>query len=239
MASARLTSLTTFLRARLSHKGYLGLHLTLGTLLMVVAAWVFSGIADAVSGAEMITIIDVDIANWLHSHANPSLTKFMLAITYMHSVAGIIVLSFFFAIVIIWKKEWYWLSALTVTVGGGMLINLFVKHAFHRKRPSFDDPLLLLTTYSFPSGHTAGATLFYGALTTYLFYHIHSWRWRDPIVAIAVLMVLAVGVSRLYLGVHYLSDVLAAIAESTAWLAFSLTTISTLRRRKETLSLKE
>ena len=217
----------------------MGLHLTLGALLMVVAGWVFGGIADAVAGADTITLIDVDIAHWLHAHANPSLTKFMLVITYMHGVVGIIVLSLLVGIVFIWKKEWYWLLALAVSVGGGMLINVLVKHAFHRTRPSFDDPLLLLTTYSFPSGHTAGATLFYGALTTYLFYHIHSWHWRAAIVASAVLMVFAVGVSRMYLGVHYLSDVLGAIAESIAWLALSLTTVSALRRRKEALSLKE
>ena len=239
MVSVRLASLTAFLRARLSPEGYLGWHLTLGALLMLVAGWVFGGIADAVAGADTITLIDVDIAHWLHAHANPTLTKFMLLITHMHGVPGIVVMSLLTGIVFVWKKEWYWLLALAVSVGGGMIINVLVKHAFQRARPSFDDPLLLLTTYSFPSGHTAGATLFYGALATYLFYRIRSWRWRMPIVAIAILMVLAVGVSRMYLGVHYLSDVLGAIAESTAWLALSLTTVSALRRRKEALSLKE
>ena len=239
MVSARLASLTAFLRARLSPEGYLGRHLTLGALLMVVAGWVFGGIADAVAAADTITLIDVDIAQWLHTHANPAVTEFMLLITHMHSVPGIIVLSVLTGLVFVWKMEWYWLLALAVSVGGGMIINVLVKHAFHRARPRFDDPLLLLTTYSFPSGHTAGATLFYGALTTYMFYRIHSWHWRTPIVAIAVLMVLTVGVSRMYLGVHYLSDVLGAIAESIAWLALSLTTVSALRRRKEALSLKE
>lgn len=239
MVSARLALLTAFFRARLSPEGYLGLHLTLGALLMVVAGWVFGGIADAVAGADTITLIDVDIAQWLHTHANPALTKFMLLITHMHGVPGIVVMSLLTGLVFVWKKEWYWLLALAVSVGGGMIINVLVKHAFQRARPSFDDPLLLLTTYSFPSGHTAGATLFYGALATYLFYRIRSWRWRMPIVAIAILMVLAVGVSRMYLGVHYLSDVLGAIAESIAWLALSLTTVSALRRRKEALSLKE
>ena len=239
MVFARLAPLFAFLRARLSPEGYLGLHLTLGALLMVTAGWVFGGIAVAVAAADTITLIDLDIAHWLHTHANPAVTEFMLLITHMHSVPGITALSVLTGLVFVWKKEWYWLLALAVSVGGGMTINVLVKHAFHRARPSFDDPLLLLTTYSFPSGHTAGATLFYGALTTYLFSRIHSWHWRQPIIAIAVLMVLTVGVSRMYLGVHYLSDVLGAIAESTAWLALSLTTVSALRRRKEALSLKE
>ena len=239
MASDRLAPLTAFLRARLSPEGYLGLHLTLGALVMIAAGWLFGGIAEAVAGSNTISLIDGDIARWLHANANPPLTKFMLLITHVHGVLGIIVLSLLTGVVFIWKKEWYWLLGLAVSVAGGMIINVLVKHAFHRARPSFDDPLLMLTTYSFPSGHTAGSTLFYGVVTTYLFYRIRSWRWRMPIAFIAVLMVTAVGISRMYLGVHYLSDVLGAIAESTAWLALSLTTISALRRRNEALSLNE
>lgn len=239
MNSDRPAFLTAFLRARLSPEGYLGLHLTIGALLMVAAGWLFGGIAAAVAGGDTITIIDVDLAHWLHVHATPPWTKFMLFITHAHGVLGITVLSVLLGLVFIWKKEWYWLLAVAVSVGGGMIINVLVKHAFHRARPSFDDPLLMLTTYSFPSGHTAGSTLFYGVLTTYLFYHIRSWRWRVPAVVIAVLMVIAVGISRMYLGVHYLSDVLGAVAEGIAWLALSLTTISALRRRKESLILRE
>lgn len=239
MASPPLTSLNNFFRARLSPEGYLGLHLTLGALLMAAAAWLFGLIARAVFAADTITIIDVEIARWLHAHANSTLTACLFFLTNLHGVLGITIMSVIVGIFFMWKKEWYWLLALAVSVGGGMLINVLVKYAFHRARPSFDDPLLTLTTYSFPSGHTAGTTLFYGVLTTYLFFHVHDWRWRIVILVTAAMMVLAVGLSRMYLGVHYLSDVLGAIAESIAWLALSLTTISTLRRRKESLSLKQ
>ena len=237
MASDRLASLTAFLRARFSPEGYLGLHLTVGALLLMAAGWVFGSIAENVATADTITVVDLKIAYWFHAHANPLLTEFMLFITKLHSVLGITILSVLTGLVFIWKKEWYWLLGLAVSVAGGMLVNVLVKYAFHRARPSFDDPLLTLTTYSFPSGHTAGSMLFYGVLTAYLVCHIRSWPWRTPVVVFAVLMVMVVGISRMYLGVHYLSDVLAAVAESIAWLALSLTTISILRRRKEARSL--
>jgi membrane-associated phospholipid phosphatase len=239
MGSDRLASLTAFLRARFSPEGYLGLHLTVGALLLVVAGWLFGIIAEDVASADTITVLDLNVAHWFHAHANPALTEFTLFITDIHGVLGITVLSVLTELVFIWKREWYWLLALAVSVAGGMLINVLVKYAFHRARPSFDDPLLTLTTYSFPSGHTAGSMLFYGVLTAYLVCHIRSWRWRIPVVVIAVLIVIAVGTSRIYLGAHYLSDVLAAVAESIAWLALSLTTVSTLRRRKEARSLNE
>jgi len=117
-------------------------------------------------------------------------------------------------------------------VPGGMLLNVALKHAFRRIRPSFDDPLLSLVTYSFPSGHTAAATVFYGLLACYLVRRTQAWRVRVLIVAGAVAMVMLVALSRMYLGVHYLSDVLAAAAEGAAWLAICVTAVSTLHRRR-------
>ena len=109
MAWDRLAPLTAFLRARLSPEGYLGLHLTLGALVMIAAGWLFGGIAEAVAGSNTISLIDGDIARWLHANANPPLTKFMLLITHVHGVLGIIVLSLLTGVVFLWKKEWYWL----------------------------------------------------------------------------------------------------------------------------------
>jgi undecaprenyl-diphosphatase len=113
-----------------------------------------------------------------------------------------------------------------------MLLNVALKHVFQRARPSFDDPLLSLLTYSFPSGHTAAATVFYGLLACYLVRRAHAWRARVLIVLAAVAMVVLVALSRMYLGAHYLSDVLAAAAEGAAWLAICITAVSTLQRRR-------
>ncbi|WP_198026916.1 phosphatase PAP2 family protein [Polaromonas glacialis] len=116
-----------------------------------------------------------------------------------------------------------WLIGIGLTVPLGMLLNVLMKYAFHRARPSFDDPLLALTTYSFPSGHVAGATLFYGVMAAVVISRTAAWRWRVMAVLAAITMVALVALTRMYLGVHYLSDVLAAFAEGVAWLTLCLT----------------
>ena len=226
-----MLALTRFLRARLSPEGYLGLHLTLGALLLVAASAIFGAIAEDVATAAAITLLDVRIAQWLHVHATPVVTSFMRIVSTMNGIAGITVLSTVLACYLWRMRAWYWLLSLLIAVAGGMLLNVAMKYAFHRARPSFDDPLLTLTTYSFPSGHTAGSTVFYGVLSCYLFSRYHTWPARCLIAALATMMVALVGSSRMYLGVHYFSDVAGAIVEGTAWLALSITAVSTLRRR--------
>lgn len=233
MRSNSLALITAFLRARLSPESYTGLHLTVGALLLIMAGWLFGIIAEDIATADSITVVDMKVARWFHAYANPGLTRLMLFFTNLHGVLGITIFSLLTGLVFLCKKKYYWLLALAVSVGGGMLVNVLVKYAFHRERPRFDDQLLTLSTYSFPSGHTAGTMLFYGILTAYLMCHIHSWSWRITIILVAVLMVITVGISRIYLGVHYLSDVLGAIAESSAWLALTLTTIYSLSMRRE------
>ena len=199
---------------------------------MVGAGLLFGMLAAEVIKAGEITVVDAQIANWFHAHATTPVTQFMLLVTDVHSTFGILALCLLFAFHLIRAKALDWLLKVVVAVPVGMLLNVALKHAFQRARPSFDDPLLTLTTFSFPSGHAAGATLFYGVLAAYLICKVKPWRWRIFIALLAVGMTALVGLSRIYLGVHYFSDVLAAVAASGVWLAFSLTAITTWRRRR-------
>jgi uncharacterized membrane protein YdjX (TVP38/TMEM64 family) len=129
-------------------------------------------------------------------------------------------------------REWYWLLTLAAALAGGMLVNLILKASYERMRPHFNDPLLVLTSYSFPSGHTAGAVLFYGVLAAFLVSRFYDWRRRTGAVAGAILAVLLVAFSRMYLGAHYLSDVVAAMCASTVWLVLCLSAGHALVRGK-------
>ena len=227
-----LTKISRFVHARFSPEGYAGLHLTIGAVLLIAASAVFGTIAKDVASADAITLMDVEIARWLHAHADATLTRLLLVITNLHSPGGVIAMSIAVGVYFALRKSWYWLLSLVVAVAGGALLNIAMKYAFHRARPIFDDPLLTLATYSFPSGHTAGSTLFYGLLACYLFSRTAQWPQRALIILAAVGMVLLVGLSRMYLGVHYFTDVLGAIAEAAAWLTLTVTAVSTLRRRR-------
>ena len=209
------------------------MHLTVGMVLLLLSGLVFHELAEAVMGQEAITVLDVQVAHWFNAHAAEPFTSLMLGVSAVHSVAGMVVL---FCVLAAWlwrQRATYWLLALAFSVPGGMMLNVVLKHVFQRARPVFEDPLVTLATYSFPSGHTTAATCFYGLLASYLVIARPAWSVRLGTVAVCVAMVLLVAFSRVYLGAHYVSDVLAAMAESVAWLAVCITAISTLRRRRE------
>jgi membrane-associated phospholipid phosphatase len=220
-----------FVAARLSPEGAFGLHLTFGVLLLVLAGGLFAGIAEDVVAADRITVLDLQVAQWFHAHATPAVTRAMLFITNWHDTLGVCVMALLLAAYFYAKRARHWLLAVIVAVPGGMLLNVLLKYSFQRTRPFFTDPLVTLPTYSFPSGHTAGATLFYGVLASYLVVVHRGWGVRAAVAAGACMMVALVGLSRIYLGAHFLSDVLAAMAEGVTWLAICITAISTLRRR--------
>ena len=120
-----------------------------------------------------------------------------------------------------WRRHWPQVARLGV-VPAGMLLNAGLKTVFHRPRPQLGDPLVHLLTLSFPSGHAAGSTVFYGALCALAF---ARWRRRSIRVTVVVLaagMVLLVTFSRVYLGAHYLSDVVAGVALGGICLALAL-----------------
>jgi len=189
---------------------------------LLVAGLIFLAIAWNVTARSALVTLDGRIANWLHSHGTKALTAFFFAVTNLHSPAGITVASVVFGLVLARLRQWYWLLTLAVAVGGGMLVNVVLKYAYERMRPRFDEPLLVLTSFSFPSGHTAGAVLFYGVLAAFLVSRSYDRRRRAAFVAGAIAMVVLVAFSRMYLGLHYLSDVVAAACASTVWLVLCL-----------------
>ena len=227
---ARYAGPIAFVRARLSPDSYLGLQLTLGALVLVGFSWLFGGIAEDVVTGDPLTVVDVLVAQWFHGHAAPGLTRAMLAISQLHSVLAISVAGALTAAVLAWKRHWHWIVVLVLTLPGGMLVNVLMKLAFQRARPSFDHPLLVLTSYSFPSGHVAGATLFYGFLAALLASRYGKWSHKVMALMAAMLLIALVAWSRMYLGVHYLSDVLAAFAEGAAWLTLCVVASRTWSR---------
>lgn len=231
-ARRRTAPLRAFVEARLSAGELFGLRLTFGALVLTAASWVFGGIAKGVVARRPLTVVDAHLAAWLHARVTPDLTAFMLGLSALGSPALVSSLAAFLSLVLLGRRQWYPLLALVLTVPGGMLLNVLLQSAFHRARPQFTDPILTLTSYGFPSGHTMAATVFYGYLAALAVSRFSAWRWRVLAVVVGGVLILLIGFSRLYLGVHYLSDVLAAMAEGLAWLALCLTTVDTLRRAR-------
>jgi undecaprenyl-diphosphatase len=233
--NAATSKLLRFVEARLTPSGEFGLHLTAGAALMMAAVAVFAEVAEDVAENDGVAAFDQHVSTWMHVNAQEPYTSAMWLFTHLHSVAGMCVLVAL-AGVFFWRRVErhgrYWLLALALSVPGGMLLNVVLKHIYQRARPVFEEPMLTLATYSFPSGHTVAATLFWGLVASYAVMSAQRWRVRCALVAGAVLMAVLTGVSRIYLGAHYPSDVLAAMAEGCGWLAVCITACSTLRRRR-------
>jgi undecaprenyl-diphosphatase len=202
-----------------SPEAALGWRLGIGALLLVAAAWVFGAIAEDVVTGDRLTLLDAALAEWLHAHASPPLTRAMLVWTNLHSTIAISAYTAIVALALAIERRWRALVLVIVAAGGGLALNVLMKLAFQRARPAFDDPLLTLSSYSFPSGHVAGSTIFYGLLVIWIVARTRRPLWRALAIVVALLLIAMVAFSRMYLGVHYLSDVGAAFAEGVAWLA--------------------
>jgi membrane-associated phospholipid phosphatase len=218
-------------QARRSRKGFPGLYLTVSLSLLIVATLLFGAIAVATH--DPITIFDAQFSAWLQANRIETLTRFMLLVTSLHSMSGVTVMTLAASGYLWFRRLRIWTVTLVLAVFGGMVLNFLLKNLFLRPRPHFNHPILTLTSYSFPSGHTMMATVFYGTLCALALSKVHRWQWRALAILGAALLILLVGLTRIYLGAHFLTDVLAAIAEGLAWLAFCLITFETIRRRQQ------
>jgi len=199
---------------------------------LLLAGTLFFMLAWDVETRAPLVLLDAQTAAWLHLHATLELVAFLYAVTQVNSTVGLGAMTIIFMIVLWRMKERYWLLSVFIAVPGALALNLLLKYSYERARPSFDDPFVALTSFSFPSGHTAGATAFYGVLAAFLVSRTYDPVKRISIVIGAVLAVVLVAFSRMYLGAHYLSDVLAAAASTAAWLTLTLSVVHQLVKTK-------
>lgn len=233
MRHSLFSRLSGVIAARFSPAEALGLHLTAGLFALLVSVSIFGMLASDVTSGAPITELDMRLAGWFNRHADAAWIPAVMLITHLNHPAGVLAMAALFVWFLRARGAHYWVAAVWLSVPGGMLVNVLLKYTFQRARPHFEQPLVELATYSFPSGHTSGATVFYGILAAYWVMQVAGAGKRMLILLAAALMIALVAYSRVYLGAHYLSDVLAGVAVGCAWLAICITGISTLRRRRQ------
>lgn len=178
---------------------------------IVAAGSVFALLADEVWEKEVFRW-DAPIMLAIHQFRTPWLDTLMLWVSDFGLPRGLIVIT-----ICLWM--WYQhhrKTALTIALsyGGSFLIAPVVKLIFTRQRPAVFEPLRQLTDYSFPSGHTLGAITLYGLLAYLCWQHRH-YIWA----CLSLLPAILIPLSRVYLGVHYPSDILGAMALGVAWIS--------------------
>ena len=192
--------------------------LAAGLAISALVVWGFAELADGVVEGESRRF-DRAALLWIHAHSPGWLDGPMRLVT----VLGYqwVVLPLLAAAVLVFYRKGWKLSAVVLSVStvGGALLTFVLKEVFERARPELFDAGYAAYSYSFPSGHATVAVGFYGALTLILAYRLRGLaRWA--VAGVGVSLVLLIGFSRLYLGVHYPTDVLAGFLAAPLWLIF-------------------
>jgi undecaprenyl-diphosphatase len=194
----------------------------------VLSLFLFAWIAEDVSHDRTVHFDQV-VRMRIHEYASPGLTKAMIAISFIGGDG--LTISAVLAIVVFLYFRWWRASLwLGVTVLGALVLDLSLKYAFHRARPT---PFFaaLPHTYSFPSGHALFSFCFYGVLAGLLMGRIRSRFAQVLIWLVAAMLVAAIGFSRIYLGVHYPSDVIAGYLAASLWVS-TLLVLDHMRARR-------
>jgi membrane-associated phospholipid phosphatase len=191
----------------------------------------FALLGQAYAAGSPTVTVDAWLANALHAHVFPSATAVLVGVTTLGSTAALTLVVAIAAAYLIRLRLGREAALLVVVLVGAQLLTWILKAIFERPRPSFADPVATASWFSFPSGHALGSIAVYGALAYVVGRRLDSTRARAGVVAGAALLVVLIGFSRLYLGVHYLTDVLAGYS---AGLALLLLAVGLLHARSRT-----
>jgi len=212
--------------------GMLSLSLVLGLGAAIVSLLFFAWLANEVLEGEL-QHFDTVTRNGVHQLASPGLTATMQAVSFLGSAVFLTAATI---LIVIWFVLRHWRREavlFTVTMIGAAILNTTLKLTFRRSRPVPYFNLLAPESYSFPSGHALASFCFYGALATILSAKIRNRRLRVAIWLFAGAMFLLIGFSRIYLGVHYTTDVLAGYSAALIWvLVVRFAELQLVRRRK-------
>ncbi len=222
---SRYPRLKAWLYRRLTPDQKFGLHLTIGVLVTAVFVYFFFGIVQDLIGLDPLVQADLRIINLLQILRSPTWNSVMLFFTYLGKAE--IVFSGLVLVVALLSLQrcWHYIVALCVSVLGGELFVVLIKKIIERPRPPLEHALLPESGYSFPSGHGFVALAFYG-LVFYIWWRVSRGVVRRIfILLLGVLVIIGIGFSRIYLGVHWPSDVLASYASGAAWLTMIITAL--------------
>jgi undecaprenyl-diphosphatase len=233
----------TFLAKRLERKVFTGLPLTIFAAVFLILLGTFLGITDSIVNSYPIVKFDNTFAHSLYLIRTPAMAKVFYTITH---VADQITIGFLLVISLVYlyfKKELAYLYSLILTFIGTEGSIFLIKIFINRDRPGADIAYYLEGSKSFPSGHSAIAIAFFGFVVYYLMHHFEGRARKYGALFLGIVLIGLIGFSRLYLGVHYMSDVLGGFLLGGLWLVAGITFrerhfyISSLKKGKSAMQI--
>ena len=170
--------------------------------------------------SDLVIKYDAAITKYVISYRNPTLNNFLQFVTNLGDLYGYIVITIICSLLFYFKfKNWRYVVQLVFVIIVSGLSNLALKEVINRARPTAQH-LVSVETLSYPSGHAMSATAFYGFLI-YLCYFLKINNWlKVSLIFLFSLLIVGIGISRIYLGVHFPSDIAGGIIAGTIWLMF-------------------
>jgi membrane-associated phospholipid phosphatase len=237
----RILSAAAHRTAKFRYHDYLPVLVLLGAgvAASAMAGDAFIDIAERVhSESPQLRAVDTAMHAWAHETRTDGSTTFFTLMTVIGTPVGLGVLVVLVCGALVAARRFRWAAYLAITTVIGGLLNLLLKAQFARARPDLAEALRGAHGYSFPSGHAMGSTIVFGALGYLAFRVLHRWRWRAFALAFCFTMMAAIAASRIYLGVHWISDVAAGMAAGLIWLAVTTIAYETTRRIRLVRSLR-
>jgi undecaprenyl-diphosphatase len=202
-----------------------------GTAVIFVAADAFTDIAKALKEqSPAVRHLDDGVWSWFRSRRTPASTAFFTGITEVGGVAGMTAIVLAVLALLLVQRRFRWAAYLALTAAGGSALNQLLKFHYVRQRPDLEAAVLGALGYSFPSGHAMTGTVVLGALAYLAARTAHTWRLKSAAFGGLATLALAIGISRLYLGVHWASDVAAGFAAGGLWVAATTTGYEVFRQ---------
>ena len=220
-----------FMQKRLDKNNFYGLPLTLLSLVLVYVLGFLGGIIEDIINSDIIVSADIRVANLLAIFRNAELTTVFFWITLLGKWQTILIFSTATILVLwLWKKRSY-IIPLLLSMGGSEVFTSIGKVVFHRARP--DVAIYTENSFSFPSGHATIAIAFYGFLAYLLIRNSKNWKNKINVFFASLIVILLIGFSRLYLGVHYVSDVWGGYLTGAIWLIIAISLSEYLLSKKQ------
>ncbi len=212
-----------------SFVGALGIFLVAGLIIAAIGTAIFVTLASHVKSGST-QAFDESVIRWMGAHHSPSIDATMLEITALGTGTVVMMVVAVASLFLVLTQHKYSALLLLVSTFGGIVLNGVLKLGFDRPRPSIFVPEVHTVSSSFPSGHAMSAAIVYTTVA-YLAARLHQRKWaRWLVMAAALVLIALISFSRMYLGVHYPSDVIAGVAIGLGWAGFCMATLEAIQK---------
>ncbi len=200
---------------------YLTAYAIAGAIGVIVLIVLFLFIGHEIPTHDALTRGDAAVNAWMESHNTEPGETIFTWVSYIGApvLAATVAISL---IVFARRHDWFHVWAVALVTGGGLLLSTILKFVFHRARPLTAAEFMTHPTYSFPSGHAMNSMITYGFLLLLLLDHVHERGKRVALVLGGLVIIGAIGFSRVYLGVHFVTDVIGGWIAGAAWLTVGI-----------------